>query len=94
VNWSAECVTRLLRYCVKVVHYRTSLPPIFTKFPHIILRAPSYFLHIQHSRSSSLIIRHSKRRPMISSLEVAVWLALQVVSRVKKRVPPVGGDGS
>jgi len=94
VNRSAERLTRLLGYCVKVVHYRTSLPPIFTKFPHIMVSAPSCFLHIQHSRSSSRIIRHSKRRPMISSLAVAVWLVLQVVSRVKKRVPPVGGDSS
>jgi hypothetical protein len=94
VNRSAERVTRLLGYCVKVVHYRTSLPPICTKFPYIMVRAPSCFLHYQHSRSSSRIIRHSKRRPMISSLAAAVWLVLQVVSRVKKRVPAVGGDSS
>jgi hypothetical protein len=94
VNRSAERVTRLLGHCVNVVHYRTSLPPIFIKFPHIIISAPSCFLHIQHSRSSSHIIRRSKRPPMISSLAVAVWLVLQVVSRVKKRVPPVGGDSS
>jgi hypothetical protein len=94
VNSSAERVTRLLGFCVKVVHYRTSLPPIFTKFPHIMVSAPSYFLHIQHSQSSSRIIRHSKRRPMVSSSAVAVWLVLHFVSRVKKRVLPVGGDSS
>jgi len=94
VNRSAERVTRLLGYCVKVVYYRTSLPPIFTKFPHIMISAPSYFLTIQHSRSYSRIVRHSERRPMISSSAAAVWLVLQVVSRIKKRVPPVGGDSS
>jgi hypothetical protein len=50
VNRSAERVTRLLGFCVKVVHYRTSLPPLFTKFPHIVVSAPSCFLPIQHSR--------------------------------------------